>query len=321
MKGIRVVLTGGGGFIGSRLLAALVALGADVTLVGATLGKSATTARLVGDGAARFVLHQPDSRSDDAVRNAMRSADVLVLLGYTFPASVDPEQRRAEEFRLNVTPNLRLVQLAGDALRQVVFASSVSVYGAPERSPVRESDPARPQSAYALAKLACEQALGDTAARRETSLAILRYATVYGPGETVPRAIPNFIRAALGGTSLWVDGDGLDEHDYVYVDDVVAATAAALRLGSNGTYNVGTGTGTSTIELARLVLEIVGSDVEVLHRARRSGELAGTRLVSAIDQARAQLAFAPHWRLREGLVQEVAWFSNEVLPLVTVATR
>lgn len=320
MKGTRVVLTGGGGFIGSRLLGALVASGADVTLVGANLGKSAATARMVSDGAVRFAFYGSDPRRDSQVRDAMRSAELLVLLGYTLPTSRDPEQRRLEELSLNVSPNVQLLELAGDALEHVLFASSVDVYGSPERSPVYESDAVQPQSPYAWGKLSCEGALGSIAARRELGLTILRYATVYGPGETVPRAIPNFIRAALADAPLFIDGDGMDQHDYVYVDDVVDASCAALRLRAAGTYNIGTGSGTTTLEIARLVLGIANKDLEVIHRPPRSPEPGRTVIVCATERARAALDFSARWRVSEGLRRETAWFRDELLPLAREAT-
>ncbi len=312
MNGARVVLTGGGGFIGSRLLVTLVSAGANVTLVGATLGRSAATARLVAEGVVRFVLYEPDSRRSPALREAMRSAEALVLLGYTLPRSRDPEARKLEEIALNVTPNLQLLQLGGDALAHVVFASSVSVYGSPERGAVRETDPGRPETPYAIAKLACEEALREIATHRALAMTVLRSATVYGPGETVPRAIPNFIRAALGGRTLLVDGDGLDEHDYAYVEDVADAMCEALRRRANGTYNVGTGIGTTTLEIARLVRDLVGSDAPVSHRPARPGRTGRTRMVCATERARAELGFSARWHLPDGLEREIAWFRDEV---------
>ncbi|MDQ3401408.1 MAG: NAD-dependent epimerase/dehydratase family protein [Chloroflexota bacterium] len=318
MKGTRTVVTGGGGFIGSRLLCALLVAGADVTLVGASLGKSAMTARLVHEGRVRFVPWGTDSWKGGLPLEVLHSAEALVLLGYTLPTSRDSAERRQEEQDLNVTPNIHLLGLTGDTLRHVVFASSVSVYGSPDRRPVHESDPVRPRTPYAVGKLAAEEALRDVADRRGLSLTTLRYATVYGPGETVPRAIPNFIRAALGRAPLLVDGDGLNAHDYLYVDDAVDATCAALRLHPNGTYNVATGIGTTTLEVARLILGITRSESEVVHRPQRQGEAERTRIVCATERARTDLGFSARWRLPEGVQREVTWFRDQRVPLAGV---
>jgi UDP-glucose 4-epimerase len=315
VRGARVVLTGGGGFIGSRLLTTLVADGAEVTLVGPSLGKSATTARLVDEGAARFVRCGASSRDEPMLREALRSAELLVLLGYVPPTSLDPERRTLEELSLNVSANLELLDLTSDDLRHVLFSSSVSVYGSPDRAVVDESDAGRPQTPYASAKLACEEALWRVATERQLGLTVLRYATVYGPGETVPRAIPNFIRSALGGTPLSIDGDGLDENDYVFVDDVVDATRAALLRRATGIYNVGTGIGTTTLDVARLVLGLASCDSAVEHRPPRAGRSEHSRLVCATQRARDGLGFSARWRLADGVQREIAWFSNQPSPL------
>lgn len=315
MRGARVVLTGGGGFIGSRLLTALVADGAQVTLVGPSLGKSATTARLVDEGVARFVRCGTTFRDDPLLRETLRSAELLVLLGYLPPTSVDPERRVFEELSLNVSANLELLDLTSDDLRHVLFSSSVSVYGYPNRAVVDESDEGRPRTPYGSAKLACEEALWRVATERRLGLTVLRYATVYGPGETVPRAIPNFIRAALGGTPLSIDGDGLDENDYVFVDDVVDATRAALLRRATGIYNVGTGVGTTTLEVARLVLRLASCDAEIEHRPPRADRPGRARLVCATQRARDGLDFSARWRLADGVQREIAWFRNQPSPL------
>ena len=304
---MRVVLTGGGGFIGSHLLARLVGAGMDVTLVGPHAGKSRYTASLIDAGDVRFV------RCDGAfmwqgLRPALEDADALVLLGYVMPASSSPAERLADELRRNVAPLVRLLHAAQGAPRHVIFASSVSVYGAPARVPLHESDAARPATAYGVAKLACEDALRFVAATWGWRSCILRYATGYGPGETVPRAIPNFIRAALTGQPPVVNGDGLDEHDYIHVADIVEATVAALRCGAEGVFNVGTGIGTRTIDVARLVLELTGSSPEMVHRAARVDPAGPIRIICDTEAARSQLGFVARRALAEGITEEIGWF-------------
>ncbi len=266
---MRVALTGGGGFIGSRVLERLVSDGDEATLIGPGPGKSPRTARLVADGRVRFVRTDADFRDAEVAREALGGDTCLVLLGYTLPRSREPTERLAEELALNVAANARLLEAARGLLGHVVFASSVSVYGAPERIPVPETDPTRPLTPYAVAKLACERAVTLAGSRSGMSVSILRYATVYGPGETVPRAIPNFIRAVLSGEAPCIDGDGLDEYDYVYVDDIVEATIAAIRRRADGVFNVGTGVATTTLTVARLVVQLCGADIEPTFRAAR----------------------------------------------------
>ena len=304
---MRVAVTGGGGFIGAHLLARLVGAGMDVTLIGQDIGRSQYVAALVAAGAARFTHCDAGFRDEPAVRTALADADALVLLGYVAPTASSPADRLLEEFERNVASTGRILRAAEGRVRHVVFASSDSVYGTPVRTPVRESEPACPRIPFAAAKLACEQVVRISCAAAGATASILRYSIVYGPGETGSRTIPSFIRAALAGQPPLIDGEGLDEHDYVHVADAVGATMNALRRHADGVYNIGTGTGTTTLELAQLVVWISGGRAAPLRRAvdRESGR---TSLVLDTELARSELGLAPGRSLPDGLAEEIGWF-------------
>jgi len=140
---------------------------------------------------------------------------------------------------------------------------------------------------------------------------VLRYATVYGPGETVPRAIPNFIQAALDGQRPVIAGDGLDEHDYIHVTDVVDATMLALRRRASGVFNIGSGIGTSTLDLARTVVRLAGSDVEPVFLRRIGPRTAPVRVVCSTDLARNTFNFTASRSLADGITEEIGWFRSE----------
>ena len=123
---MRVVMTGGGGFIGSHLLARLVGAGMDVTLVGSSTGKSRYTASLVAAGAVRFLRCDDGFGEDDVLRPALADADALLLLGYVMPSALSPARRLSEELIQNVAPLVRLLRAAEGGTRQVLFASSVA---------------------------------------------------------------------------------------------------------------------------------------------------------------------------------------------------
>jgi UDP-glucose 4-epimerase len=309
---MRVVMTGGGGFIGSHLLARMVGAGIDVTLLGPNTGKSRYTESLVAAGTVRLLRCAPDFGNESVLRLAVDDADALVLLGYVLPTATGPVGRLLEEFKLNVEPLVRLLRVACDRPRHVVFASSVSVYGTPERVPVAETEPERPCTAYGIAKLACEQVVRISSASAGGTTSVLRYATVYGPGETVPRAIPNFIRAALAGEPPLVAGDGLDERDYVHVADVAQATMRALERRADGTFNIGSGRGTRTIDLARLVLQLTGAKVDPLFRPSRLADHGPVRMFCDTARAREVLGFVAHDELSAGISEEIGWFRSQL---------
>ena len=308
---MRVVMTGGGGFIGSHLLARMIGAGMDVTLLGSTIGKSRYTASLVRAGSVRFLRCDDSFSEEDILRPALADAEALVLLGYVRPSALSPARRLGEELVLNLAPLVRLLRAAEGKTRHVIFASSLGVYGSHASAPVRETDAPRPETPYAIAKLASEESIEIVCAAGGWTPCVLRYATVYGPGETVPRAIPNFIQAALDGQRPVIAGDGLDEHDYIHVTDVVDATMLALRRRASGVFNIGSGIGTSTLDLARTVVRLAGSDVEPVFLRRIEPRTAPVRVVCSTDLARNTFNFAASRSLADGITEEIGWFRSE----------
>jgi len=305
----RVLVTGGGGFIGSRVVKRLIHDGWEVLLVGSDLGKAETTARFVNEGRARFVRCDPASCSAE-VRRHLNGGERLLLLSYAFPSATTVAGRLSSELNANVVSTAQILEACGRAVRHVVVASSAAVYGIPACVPVAESALPRPRTPYAIAKVALEHAVQAQTASTGATAAILRFGTVFGPGETVPRAIPNFIRRALAGEQLRVEGDGLDESDYVFIDDVVEAIARSVGTTVDGTYNVGTGVGTTTLSVARLVLSLTGSGSELEFVASRFPG-ARNRMVLATERARDELGFLAWPALRTGVQAEIAWLRGQ----------
>lgn len=308
---MRVGVTGGGGFIGAHLLARLVGAGIDVTLIGRDTGKSSYVASLVAAGRARFAQCDAEFHDERALRSALGDADALVLLGHLTPTASSLAECLLEELECNVASTVRILRAAAGRVQHVVFASSDSVYGTPVRTPIRENDSARPRTPFAAAKLACEHAVRISCSEAGASASILRYSIVYGAGETGSRLIPSFIRAALAGQPPLVDGEGLDEHDYVHVTDAVAATMNALRRRADGVYNIGTGIGTTTLELAQLVVWISGGKAAPVRNTAADRDQGRTSLVLDTELARSELGFAPTRSLSQGLAEEIGWFKAE----------
>lgn len=303
-------MTGGGTFIGSHLLARLLAAGMDVTLMGATVGESRYTASVLNAGEVRFLRCDGAFRQEGVLRRAMEGVDTLLLLDYVVPESNARGARLLEEIESNVAPLIRLLRAADGPVRHVVFSSSMDVYGQGAARAVLEADAPWPETAYAIAKLASEEAVRSFARSAGWTASILRYSTVYGAGETASGAIPNLIRAALADRSALIEADGRDEGDYLHVCDAAEAALAAVRRHANGTYNIGTGTATTTIELAELVFRLAGARVKPTIRAPRGSDARHPRLVPDPGLARAELAFTARRALDEGLAEEIGWFRS-----------
>jgi len=304
---VRVVMTGGGDFIGSHLLARMVGAGIHVTLIGPDTGDCRYTASLVTAGDVCFVRCDRDFADEVTLRSALRDAEAIVLLGYVPPRGPSLSECFLDELSYNVAPTLRILCAAVGEARHIVFASSVAVYGAPARAPVRESDAPSPMTPFAIAKLTAEQVVRATCSATGMSASILRYSTVYGPGEAGHGVVSKFIHAVLAGQPPVMDGDGLDEHDYIHVADVAEATLAALRHRADGVYNIGTGIGTTTLDLARLVSEHAQAKAAPVCRTwRRAGE-GRTRIVCDTELAAAQLGFTARRVLVDGITEEIGW--------------
>ena len=199
------------------------------------------------------------------------------------------------------------------SVRRFLFASTGgAVYGEPAELPAPETCPARPLDPYGATKLACEGFIDTYRHNYGLSYAILRYANVYGPrqdpyGEAGVVAI--FAGGMLAGRPVTVNGDGLQQRDFVYVGDIARANLAALAGDRSGIYNLGTGIPTDIVTIWREVAQITAYPLALQHAAAKPGEVRTTYL----DVARAarELNWRPVVPLAEGLARTVAFFRDK----------
>jgi UDP-glucose 4-epimerase len=300
-----VLVTGGAGFIGSRLTEILVRRGERVRILdNLRRARLDVIEPLLDDGSAELI--EGDVRYRHRVDHAMRGVDAVVHLAATAinKSVVDP----AESVEINLSGSDNVFASAAEAqVERVVFASTASVYGEPERLPMAETDPLRPQTPYCLSKLASEHLLqfyGRTTGLRWN---ILRFFNVYGPGQRseayYTSVVLTFIHRLLRGEPPVIDGDGAQTMDFVHVHDVARALALALQSSETGyVCNIGTGIQTSVAELARLLIEAVGSDVEPVFEPR---EVIVARRAADIRLAGDVLGWEPDIDIKEGLTQVV----------------
>lgn len=297
-------MTGGGGFIGGRVTAHLLEAGAAVRLLGST-----PLARLEGTGllgAPGLEVRRTPLSDQSALETALADCDSLIHLGYRVPVATGAWQRLAEESATNLQDTVRLAAAAERAGTDfIAFASTVAVYRAPAYGIGEETAVGDELTPYSQAKLWQEACLREWARRTARRAAILRLATVYGPGETVQRAIPNFIRAALNGRPAVIDGDRSSSFDPIFVDDVALAFVAATARRADGVYNIGTGVGRTACEVAGLVGELCGSALEAVVDPTRASR---PRPICDVSRAAAELGFVATTSLEAGLADEIRWF-------------
>jgi UDP-glucose 4-epimerase len=300
---VKVLVTGGAGFIGSNLVRALLDRGDDVRV----LDNFSTGSRRNLEGLASNVeVVEGELRSYERVHNAVRGTEIVFHLGAlgSVPRSVqDPLTSSA----VNIEGTLN-VQLAArdEGVRRVVFASSSSIYGNQSELPLRETMAPDPVSPYGVAKLAAERyCVSFSRVYHSFETVVLRYFNVFGPRQDptsqYAAVVPRFITAIADGRPITIFDDGEQSRDFTYVDNVVAANllAAGAEGASGRIVNVSAGSPTSVNELADTIGRLLGRPVEKTYLPPRPGDLRNSW--ANVSEARGLLGYVPEVDLEEGL--------------------
>jgi len=302
---VKVLVTGGAGFIGSHLVDALVARGDEVLVVD---DLSAGAERNLNPGA-RF--HRLDIRSQEAAA-LVRSERPAAMAHHAAQMSVSRSVADPTfDADVNIMGSLNLIRAAADAGSRVVFASTGgAIYGDADVIPTPETAAAWPVSPYGIAKLSVEHYLFGFHALFGLGYTALRYSNVYGPrqnahGEAGVVAI--FCEGLMGKREFKINGPGTDTRDYIHVADVVRANLLAIDHSGSSTFNVGTGRRASTNEIYDLVAKGFGAG-PAEHGPARAGDLKD----SAVDNRRIgeALGWRPQVPLEQGIAETVAWFRS-----------
>lgn len=306
---MKVLVTGGAGFIGSHTVDRLALEGHEVVVVdNLSTGKRRNVNR-----SARFYKVDIQSRRLERVFRNERPSVVMHLA-----AQMDVRKSVEDpifDAQVNVLGMLNVIQQAvKHGTRKVIFSSSGgAIYGEQEVFPASETHIMQPLSPYGLSKLCGEQYLAYYQRVGGTQVVNLRYANVYGPrqdpyGEAGVVAI--FIQKLLNNEQAIINGNGRQTRDFIFVDDVVEANLAAMGQDTQGTYNVGTGMETSINDLFRILVEQIGSKCKELHGPAKKGE----QMRSVIDptKLRQELSWEPRVELSEGLKRTVCYFRERM---------
>lgn len=306
-----VLVTGATGFIGSHLVERLVNVNARVVATGSDLGFRPQVKRLVEQGHVHFVELEAfwDPAEIDKVRSDFEDVEYVVNLAYVMPRGNSLLEKVVDDLHRNVLGTLQFIQLLPETISKICFASSVMVYGSTPPLPVSETDDVNPESVYSCGKFATENYLRLYTKEREISTTVLRFATVYGPWEIDPRAIPNFIRRVLAGKPPEIFGKGDDVRDYVHVSDVVEATLLALADDTFGykVFNVGSGEGFSTFEIAEKVIKLADGQFSPILKPATNIE---TKIVCDINHSIDVLGYEPKVNIDKGIINEIKFFKD-----------
>ncbi|MBI5202240.1 MAG: NAD-dependent epimerase/dehydratase family protein [Elusimicrobia bacterium] len=299
MSGMVVLVTGAAGRIGSAMVARLRELGIERRCV--DLAQPRTPPQEPW-----LVRDLGDSASAGELREFCRPVTHAIHLASRVTNAKDLEETYSSQFRIEVLGSQKLLRALPSSTRHVSYASSMTVYGAPEYLPVGEDHPLRPACVYALCKVAVERELAAFSRERGIPAAALRISSVYGPGAPDRRAIGAMIERALSGRPIEVFGDGTVRRDYIYVEDVCRAALSVAVAALDGPVNVGTGRGTSASELAEVISRLAGSAASPVLVPRELDEQASASMIFDIRRLSRAAHFAPQVSLEEGLSRIIA---------------
>lgn len=299
----RILLLGGGGFLGQALSRALLDKGYEICRV------DSEPMRPMGEQDRVFV---GDFSTPDFLAPLLSNCDTLIHLA----SATTPSSSASSPFMeaANIEATLRLLELAQQSdLQHLIFISSGgTVYGNPVRLPAKEPDPLAPHSYHAAGKVAIESFLQAYRHLTGKVVTILRPSNIYGPGQPL-RSGFGIIRTMLEnvrtGQPLTIWGDGENVRDYLYIDDMVAVCCQLIERGcDNETFNVGAGIGTSINRLHQIIEQLVEGSIPVQHLPARSLDVRAIMLDSS-KLIRAT-GWTPAVHLEEGIARTWKWLNQ-----------
>ena len=301
---MKIIVTGGSGFIGQHLAEMFASEGYEVTVIDKKNNKWPFLNK-------NILFVKEDIRNYIKIKKYFEEADYVFHEAalVSVPESIKKPNDTIDN---NIKGTVNILKCSYENnLKKVIFASSCAVYGMNDKIPIKENDEVFPFSPYAISKLSAEYFLkmyNDEFGIKTTSL---RYFNVYGPRQDCSSqysaVIPIFVKNALSDKDLVIYGDGSQTRDFVYVEDVVKANKTVMNSGDGEIFNVGFGQRVSINDLARQIIELTGSNSKIVHKKGRMGEVKHSLAdISKISQ----IGFKPQVNLKDGLKKLITFFEK-----------
>ncbi|MGG4034629.1 NAD-dependent epimerase/dehydratase family protein [Paenibacillus cisolokensis] len=308
---MKILVTGGAGFIGSHIVDALLMHGHKVVVI-----DNLSTGKKENVNRDAVFLHMDINSSQ--IKGVFKEHKPDVVIHHAAQVSVSYSMKNPlmdQELNIRGTQNI-LNCCIESGTGKFIYASSAAVYGMPKFLPIPEEHPIKPESFYGISKYVPEEYIRIFSKFYGLDYTILRYANVYGPRQDhlgEGGVISIFINQILRGETPTIFGDGEQTRDFIYVQDVVNANLAALTLGSKKTLNISTNQTTSLNNLVRIMAELTGKDISPIYLEKRPGDI----LESCLNNTSAikELRWAPMYPLEEGLKDTISYYLGELVDL------
>jgi UDP-glucose 4-epimerase len=308
---MRIMVTGGAGFIGSHITDAYLAAGHDVVVIDSLWAHGGGRRENIAERAS--FVHM-DVR-DAGIERVFRDFAPDIVSHHAAQHSVAISARDPQlDAQVNVLGLLNVLENSVKAhVKKFIFASSGATHGEPKTLPITEQTPQLPESPYAITKMVAEHYLRFFKAQHGLDFTALRYGNVYGPrqdpnGEAGVVAI--FIGKFLAEAGVKITWDGEQTRDYVYVGDVAGANLLALERGGGSCYVIGTNRKTSVNEIYRTLVKVTGFEAPVERIPRRAGDVRDAQIDPAL--AGVELGWFPKTTLLDGMTKTVEYFQDRL---------
>lgn len=305
---MKVLVTGGAGFIGSNVNKLLLNQGHFVTVVD-NLSKGH---KEIVDPKVNF--HQTSLDNQPQLESILAGHDAVIHMASYIEVgeSVKKPVEFAQNNIMGTVKLLEAMRVAG--VKKIIFSSSACVYGVPQKLPITEEDPLGEQeNPYGITKITMEQFCKLYHNLFNFDVTILRYFNPYGPGELhepETHAVPNFIKSALAKTPIPLFWKGEQVRDFIYIDDLAEAHVLALPLTGLHIYNVGTETGMKVIDVVKKIFKLVGYEVPIDDKGERKGDVP--LLVASAEKIKKELGWSTEVSLEKGLEKTIEFYRSRL---------
>lgn len=303
---MKILVTGGAGFIGSHVNKLLLEQGHQVTVIDnfSHSNKSALDPRVI--------FHQADLLDQEALEEILPTHDAVIHMASLIEVgeSVKNPVSFTENNILGTVKLLEAMRVAG--VKKIIFSSSACVYGNPKKNPITEDDDlGQQENPYGLTKVSMEQFCQLYHNLHNFDVTILRYFNPYGPGELhtpETHAIPNFIKATLQKTTIPLFWNGEQIRDFIFIEDLAKAHILPLSQTGFHIYNVGTETGVKVTDVVKKIFQLVGYDVPINDLGERKGDVK--ELVASAQKIKTELGWSANFNLEEGLKKTINFYQT-----------